>query len=205
MLIATLEQVFAVNASLAAGPAAVTVAVALPEVRPVAAAVTVQEPGTPVIVSVVVVVLPPAAIVPEDGDTLQTDALSTDQVTVVLAVAVVVTPLASWRVAVAVVELAVPAGKADWPRVTAIFAGAPAAVKVTLTWQPVRLVDAAESWSVPVVPAAGALSVNVATPFVSVPVAGAPAAPESIVLVVPACETVIERPLSPVTVFPRES
>jgi len=125
VLIATLLQVLAVNASLAAGPDAVTVAVALPEVRPVAAAVTVQEPGTPVMLSVVVAVLAPVAIVPEVGDTLQTDALSTDQVTVVLAVAVVVTPLASWRVAVAVVEPAAPAGKADWPRVTPILAEHP--------------------------------------------------------------------------------
>jgi len=72
-------------------------------------------------------------------------------------------------------------------------------VKATLVWQPVRLVAAAESWSVPVVPAAVALSVKLADPPDVVPVAGAPAAPLPIVLVVPACDRVIVRPLSVVT------
>src|SRR5258708_5950608 len=186
-VVGVLTQPFDVIASLLAGPAAVTVAVLEPEVRPVAAAVRVQEPGTPVMLRVVVVFVPLTAIVPEVGETLQTLALSTDHVTVVLAVAVVVMPFASFRVAVAVVDDAAPAGYADWPRVTLSEVGAPGPVKATFVWQPVMRPAAAESWSVPVVPLeVGAASENVATPFAVVLVLEAPTAPPSRLLVTPA-------------------
>src|SRR5258708_2551283 len=127
-VVGVLTQPFDVIASLLAGPAAVTVAVLEPEVRPVAAAVRVQEPGTPVMLRVVVVFVPLTAIVPEVGETLQTLALSTDHVTVVLVPLVVVTvlPSASWTVTV-IVEVAVeePAASEVGLAEQASFAGAP--------------------------------------------------------------------------------
>ena len=144
LVVGVLVQVFAVIASLEAGPAAVDVAVLEPEVRPVDAAVTVQEPGTPVMVSVVVVELPPAAIVLDVGETLQTLPLSTENVTVVVAAAVVVTPFASVRVAVTVVVAGEPAGNALWPSDTASCVAAPGPVNVTFTVQPVSVGNVGE-------------------------------------------------------------
>jgi len=208
-VVGVLVHVLAVIASLEAGPAAVAVAVFEPDVRPVDAAVTVQEPGTPVIVSVLVVVLEPAAMVLEVGETLQTLPLSTDHVTVVVAAAVVVTPFASRRVAVAVVVAGAPAGKADWPSVTARAVAAPGPVKVTFVVQPVRVGnvgDAAESWSVPVFAEfAGAVSVKVATPLAAVAVAEASAPLPRSPPRPPAWDTVIRVALSPLTVLPEAS
>jgi len=205
-VVGVLTHPFDVIASLLAGPAAVTVAVLVPEVRPVAAAVRMQEPGTPVMLRVEVVFVPLTAIVPEVGETLQTLALSTDHVTVVLAVAVVVMPFASFRVAVAVVDVAVPAGNADWPRVTLSEVGAPGPVKATFAVQPVMRPAAADSWSVPVVALeVGAASENVTTPLEVVLVLEAPTAPPSRLLVTPAWDRVTLVPLFEVTVLPSES
>ena len=77
-----LLQVLPVITSLAAGPDALTVAVAEPEDRPGTDAVTVQLPGAPLVVSVAVVLLDPAEIVEFVGDTLQIPPLSTLNVTV---------------------------------------------------------------------------------------------------------------------------
>ena len=146
-VVGVLVQVLAVIASLFAGPAAVTEAVAEPEVRPVDAEVTVQEPGTPVIDSVIVSVgvLRPAAMGADVGETLQTLALSTEYVTVVVGVAVVVMPLASLSVAVTGVDPSGPAGKADWPSVVLSAVAAPGPVKVMFVWQPTRRPPDAES------------------------------------------------------------
>jgi hypothetical protein len=114
LVVGELVQVLAVIASWAGGPPIpATVAVFEPEMSPVDAAVTVQDPGTPAIVSVTVVAAAPTTIVLEFGTTLQTALLSTDHVTAVDAAAVVAMPFASRSVAVAVTANAVPAGNAD--------------------------------------------------------------------------------------------
>ena len=208
-VVSVLVHVFAVIASLDAGPAADTVAVLVPDVRPVDAAVTMQEPGTPVIVSVLVIEEELAKTVVEVGEMLQTLPLSTDHVTIRSVVVFVSMPFASRSFAVAVVVVPAPDGKADWPSDTVICVGAPGAVKTTFVVQPVRLGnvgDAAESWSVPVLAdEAGAVRVKVATPLTRVLVAEASAPLPRSPPKPPACERVTVLVLSPVRVLPRES
>jgi hypothetical protein len=114
LVVGEFMQVLAVIASWAGGPPVpVTVAVFEPEMSPVDAAVTTQDPGTPAIVSVTVVAAAPTKIVLEFPKTLQTALLSTDHVTVVDAMAPVAMPFASRSVAVAETANAAPPGKAD--------------------------------------------------------------------------------------------
>jgi hypothetical protein len=145
LVVGVLEQVLPVTASFAAGPAAVTDAVAEPDCRPGTDAVTVQVPGAPLVVSVVVVLLEPAPIVAVVGDTVQMPVLSTLNVTVSAVPAVAVAPLASFSVAVTVVTCGLPTGNELCARVTATDAGAPAVVNATFVKQPVSAPDAAES------------------------------------------------------------
>ena len=81
-VVAVLLQVLPVITSLAAGPDALTVAVAEPDDRPGTDAVTVQLPGAPLVVSVAVVLLDPEEMIALVGDTLQIPPLSTLKVTV---------------------------------------------------------------------------------------------------------------------------
>lgn len=81
-MVGVFEQELPVIASFAAGPDAVTTADAEPLCRPDTAAVTVQLPGAPVVVSVALVLLPPVLIVALVGETLQIAPLSTLKVTV---------------------------------------------------------------------------------------------------------------------------
>ena len=138
-------QVFPVMASFAAGPALVTESDAEPGVSPATAAVTVQLPGAPVVVTVELAVLAPAGMVCEVGLTLQTAVLSTLNVTVFDWLNDATAPLESRRVAVTLVDCGPPAGNSDWPSVAVTAVGAPAWVKATLVRQPWRLPAAAES------------------------------------------------------------
>jgi len=205
LVVGVLEQVLPVITSLAAGPEAVTDATAEPEESPGTDAVTVQLPGEPVVVSVVVVLLEPAPIVAVVGETLQMPPLSTLNVTSCADGAVAVTPLASFSVAVTVVVRGLPAGNSLRPRLTATDAGAPAVVNETFVTQPGSKAVAADSWSFPVVPLTGCVSVKVAVPFEVVFVDEPPATPPSRLPVEPACERVMLRPLSVVTVRPLPS
>jgi len=81
-VVAVLLQVLPVITSLAAGPDALTVAVAEPDDRPGTDAVKVQVPGAPLVVSVAVVLLDPEEMIALVGDTLQIPPLSTLKVTV---------------------------------------------------------------------------------------------------------------------------
>lgn len=103
-------HVLPVSASLNGGPDAVTIAVAAPGCRSGTDAVAVHVPGEPVVVSVVVAVLEPAEMPAFVGATLQTPALSTLKVTACAAWAFAVAPLASFSVAVTVVERGLPEG-----------------------------------------------------------------------------------------------
>lgn len=137
-------------------------------------------------------------------------ALSTEKVTIVAAVAFVVTPFASLSVAVTIVLCPAIAGKADCARVALIDVGAPGPVKVTFTVQPVsvgKVGEFEESWSVPVLAdEAGAVRVKVPTPLTTVTVAEASAVPPLRVAPrPPAWDSVTLVLLSPVTVLPAES
>lgn len=145
LVVGVLAQVLPVMASFAAGPAAVTDAVAEPDWRPGTDAVTVQLPGEPVVVSVVVVLLEPAPIDAVVGDTLQMPLLSTLNVTSCADGAVAVTPLASFSVAVTVAVRALPAGNSLRLSETATDAGAPAVVNEAFVVQPASRAVAAES------------------------------------------------------------
>lgn len=83
--------------------------------------------------------------------------------------------------------------------------GAPAVVNETFAKHPARFGVDADSWSVPVVPLTGWVSVKVAVPLDVLLVDGAPAAPPSRLPTAPACARVIARPLSVVTVRPLPS
>ena len=144
-MVGVLEQVLPVMASFAAGPAAVTDATAEPEESPGTDAVTVQLPGEPVVVNVVVVLLEPAPIDAVVGETVQMPPLSTLNVTSCADEAVAVTPLASFSVAVTVVVRELPDGKVLRPRLTATDAGAPAVVNEAFVTQPGSRAVAAES------------------------------------------------------------
>ena len=144
-VVGVFTQVLPVMASFAAGPADSTDAVAEPDASPGTEAVTVQLPGAPVVVSVVVVLLEPCGMVAVVGETLQIEALSTLKVTVSADVAVAVAPVESFSVAVTDVDLGVPAGNSDWPSATSTRVAAPAAVNVTVVVQPVRFTVAADS------------------------------------------------------------
>jgi hypothetical protein len=200
LVVGVLLHVLPVIMSLLAGPAAMTDAVAEPDVRPGTDAVTVQVPGAPVVVSVDVVLLAPAPMVAVVGETLQMPALSTENVTVRAVCVVAVTPLASFSVAVTDVVRGLPDGNALEPRVTPTEVGVPAAINVTFVMQPGRRAVAAESWSVPVAPVVGCVNATVARPLAVFFVDDAPAAPPSRLPSVPACDSVMARPLSVVTV-----
>lgn len=200
LVVGALLQVLPMIASLLAGPDAVTESEAEPDERPGTDAVTVQLPGAPVVVSVVVVLLDPAEIVALVGETVQTLPLSTLNVTVCAVWAFVVTPLASLSVAVTVVVRGLPDGNSLCPRLTATDVGAPAVVNETFVTQPARFALDADSWSVPVELLAGCVRVNVAVPFEVLLVNGAPEAPPSRLPAAPACASVMARPLSVVTV-----
>jgi hypothetical protein len=195
-VVAVLLQVLPVITSLAAGPDALTVAVAEPDTRPGTDAVTVQLPGAPVVVSVAVVLLDPAEIIELVGDTLQIPPLSTLKVTVWLDCAVAVAPFASFNVAVTVPVCGLPDGKSLWLRVTPTELGAPAVVNETFVKQPGSSAVDAESWSVPVVLLEGWVSEKVAVPLEVFLVDDAPAVPPSRLPVAPACDSVMLRPLS---------
>jgi len=113
-------QVLLVIASLLAGPAAAVVEVFEPDVSPVAEAVTVQAPGTPLTVSVGEVPLAAVPVVPTlmapvvlaAPAKLQIVVSLTVNVTVVAVVAVVVLPPESLSVAFTGVVLIAPAGYA---------------------------------------------------------------------------------------------
>lgn len=201
-MVAVLLQVLPMIASFDAGPDDRTDSAAEPDWRPGADAVTVQDPGAPVVVTVELALLEPAPMTWVAGETVQMFVLSLVNVTVVADAAVATAPPASLSVAVTLVVFGVPAGNSFRPRVAVIEAGAPAAVNVTLVTQPARRAVAAESWSVPVAAAVGWVSVQLAVPFAVVFVDEPPAAPPSRLPVVPACESVMLRPLSVVTVWP---
>jgi len=145
LVVGVLEQVLPVMASFAAGPEAVTEAVAEPDWSPGTAAVTVQVPGEPVVVSVDVALLEPVPIVAVVGDTLQMPLLSTLNVTVCADGAFVVTPAASLSVAVTVAVRALPTGNSFRLSETATDVGAPAFVNETFAKQPGSRAVAAES------------------------------------------------------------
>lgn len=145
VVVGVLEHVFDVITSRAAGPEDVTVSDADPDERPDTAAVMVQVPGEPVMVTVDVVLCDPALIVALVGETLQTPPLSTLKVTVCAVCDVVAAPLASLSVAVTVVVRGLPEGNSLWPSVTPTDVGAPALVNATLTTQPVNNVLKADS------------------------------------------------------------
>jgi hypothetical protein len=110
-VVGVFEQVLPVITSLAAGPELTAVAVAEPEVRAGADAVTVQVPGAPVIVRVDDPEVVPGGTFTVAGATLQIAALSTLKVTVVVALAKdVAAPLASRNVAVTADDVALPVG-----------------------------------------------------------------------------------------------
>jgi hypothetical protein len=138
-------HVLLVITSLAAAPELNTESVADPDVRPATAAVTVQLPGTPVVVTVALALLAPAETVFDAGATLQMPVLSTLNVMFFDEVNDAVAPLASLSVPVTLVACAEPAGNSVWPRVAVTDVGAPAAVNATLAKQPVRLSADAES------------------------------------------------------------
>ena len=128
-VVGVFAQVLLVIISWAAGPEPTAVAVAVPDVRVGAEAVTVQVPGAPVMVSVALPEVVPGGTFVVPGDTLQIAALSTLKVTVVVVLGNdVAAPLASRNVAVTVDDVALPVGNSVWPRVTPIDAGAPAFV-----------------------------------------------------------------------------
>ena len=81
-VVGVFTHVLLVMASLDAGPAAITVAVAEPDDSPGTDAVIVQLPGAPVVVSVVVALLDPCGIVCCVGDTVQMFVLLLEKVTV---------------------------------------------------------------------------------------------------------------------------
>jgi len=194
-------HVFPTIASLAAGPALVTLRLAEPAPMPGTVAVTVQLPGAPVTVTTVDVVLDPALIVELVGETVQMPALSTLQVAFCEFWLVAGAPLASFNVAVAVVDCALPAANSFRSSATPTWLGAPAVANDTFTKQPCRIAVDADSWSEPVADV-GCVNANVATPLLVVFVDGAPAAPPSRLPTVPACDRVMLRPLSVVTVRP---
>jgi len=82
LVVGVLLQVLPAITSFAAGPEALTVAVADPEARPGTDAVTVQLPGAPLVVRVVLALLDPAPMVAVLGETVQMPELSTLNVTV---------------------------------------------------------------------------------------------------------------------------
>lgn len=138
-------HVLPVMTSFAAGPELVTPRVADPGVRPVTDAVTVQFPGTPVVVTVEPALFAPAPMVTDCGLTEQIVALSTLNVIVCDVVNEVIAPFASFSVPVTLVVWTLPDGNSVRPRVVVTAAGAPATVKFTFTRQPVRNPEDADS------------------------------------------------------------
>ena len=154
-VVGVFAQVLLVIISWAAGPEPTAVAVAVPDVRVGAEAVTVQVPGAPVIVRVDVPEVVPGGTFVVVGDTLQMAALSTLKVTVVVVLwNDVAAPLASRKVAVTVDAVVRPVGNSVWPSVTLTDVGAPALVNATFDRQPVRFAALTDNVSVPSVPAA---------------------------------------------------
>lgn len=101
-----------------------------------------------------------------------------------------------------VVVRGLPDGNSVRPRLTATDTAVPAVPNVTFAKHPARFVVEADSWSVPVVPLVGCVNVNDAVPFAVVVVKDPPVGPPSMLPVVPACDSVMLRPLSVVTVCP---
>lgn len=202
-VVGVFEHALPVIMSIAAGPELTVVAVAEPDERVGAEAVTVQVPGAPVIVSVVVPEVVPGGTFAVAGETLQMAELSTLNDTVVVVLwNDVAAPLASRNVAVTVDDVDRPVGNSVWPNVTPTAAGAPGFVNWTFARHPVRFAALTDSVSVPSVPAAGAARLNVATPLVSVFVDGAPVGFPSSLLTVPVWVTTMVVPESVVTVWP---
>ncbi len=110
-VVGVLLHALLVMTSFAAGPEAVTVAVAEPDARLGTDAVMVQLPGAPLVVRVTVALLDPVGMVVLVGDTLQIPGLSTLNVTVCADWALAVAPFASFNVAVTVPVRGLPDGK----------------------------------------------------------------------------------------------